>query len=311
MASDEFPFYTESELLDIKPPVACAGFEAFWSRRFEATMQIHPRPTLKHSGRQVSGFELYDLTYQSTDGVTIGGWVTVPIEHIVKRVLVIGHGYGGCPEPSAHVPLRDAACVWPCLRGLGRSALVEVPDDPYYHVLFDLHDREQYILAGCVEDLWQATSAAQKLFPAAKNRMGMTGISFSGGIGMLALPWDERIRLAHFEVPTFGHHELRMKIPSWGSAKALQDFYRKNPSVLKTLAFYDAATAAQFAKIPIHIAAALHDPFVAPPGQFAIYNALSSDRDLYVLKQGHSEYDDAEKQKLELLEKLKGFFSML
>ena len=311
MASDEFPFYSESDLLAVDPPNPCEGFDSFWMRRFKAAIQIHPRPSLQHSGRQISGFELYDLQYDSTDGVRIGGWVTVPLNHAVQRVLIVGHGYGGCPEPTSDVPLGDAAYVWPCLRGLGRSALFEIPEDPYYHVLFDLHDRDQYILAGCVEDMWLATSAAEKLFPAAKNRLGMSGISFTGGIGMLAVPWDSRIRRAHFEVPTFGHHRLRMDIPSWGSAKALQDFYRTHPNVIQTLDFYDAAAAAQFAKIPVHIAGALHDPFVAPPGQFAIYNALRENRDLYVLEQGHSEYANAESQRLELLEKLKDFFSTL
>ena len=128
---------------------------------------------------------------------------------------------------------------------------------------------------------------------------------------MLAAAWDDRVRMLHVEVPTFGNHELRMTLPSWGSAKALQDFSRQHPDVLKTLSWFDAAIAAQFVQVPTHVAAALHDPFVAPPGQFAIYNALNCERDLFVLEQGHSEYANQETQQQELLEKLKGLFSKL
>lgn len=309
--TDPSQFFQERDLLEIEAPAVPADFEAYWRSRYLTAIQQHPRPEIRHTGRQQNEFEVYDLQFQSTDGVSIGGWVTIPTSHPVRRVLIVGHGYGGCPEPGDNLPLRDAAYVWPCLRGLGRSAIDGVPQDPYYHVQFNLDDRDSYILGGCVEDLWLAVSVAEKLFPASRNRIGLMGISFSGGIGVLAAAWDDRVRMLHVEVPTFGNHELRMTLPSWGSAKALQDFSRKHPDVLKTLSWFDAAIAAQFVQVPTHVAAALHDPFVAPPGQFAIYNALNCERDLFVLEQGHSEYANQETQQQELLEKLKGLFSKL
>ncbi len=311
MAEQEFQFYSTSELLNVKPPQTPAGFEEFWQWRYSRALQVHPRPGIRHTGRQRNGFELYDLSYQSTDGVEIHGWLTLPNAHCVKRVMVVGHGYGGCPEPGDAVPLVDAAYLWPCLRGLGRSKIEGIPEDPYYHVLYDIDKPDRYILGGCVEDVWLAVSAAEKLFPAAKNRLALMGISFGGGIGALAAAWDDRIRAAHFEVPTFGHQKLRLSLPSWGSARAVQDFSRKHPEVAETLALYDAASAAAFIQVPVHIAAALYDPLVTPPGQFAIYNALTSQRDLFVLEQGHSEYANAEKDQKDLLEQLKSFFANL
>jgi len=125
-----------------------------------------------------------------------------------------------------------------------------------------------------VEDLWLAVSSLLKLFPATAGHLAYLGSSFGGGIGALALPWDMRIQRAHFNVPSFGNHPLRLQLPTWGSAAAMQKYQREHGNILVTLNYYDAAIAAQSIQVPVHIAVALADPVVAPPGQFSIYNAL-------------------------------------
>ncbi|MCF7996350.1 MAG: acetylxylan esterase, partial [Chromatiaceae bacterium] len=49
----------------------------------------------------------------------------------------------------------------------------------------------------------------------------------------------------------------------------------RNGHLKETLAYYDAGSAARFIRQPMLVAAALFDPSVAPPTQFAIYNALA------------------------------------
>ena len=137
------------------------------------------------------------------------------------------------------------------------------------------------------------------------------GISFGGGIGALALPWDRRIQRAHFNVPSFGNHPLRMQLPTWGSAAAVQNFQREHGNILETLSYYDAAAAASNIQVPVHVAAALADPVVAPPGQFSIYNALPGEKKLFVLDKGHSDYPRQAAQEKALLSELQEFFSKL
>lgn len=303
--------YDLSALLAVDAPPAPDGFADFWRNCFEKSQQLDPLPNLKHTGQTVGGFELFDLTFQSTNGVMISGWVLIPPEKPVNKVIIVGHGYGGCDAPNGSVPLLDCAYVYLCYRGLGRSRIDGIPEAPNYHVLYNILDRDQYIIRGCVEDTWLAASAATALFPSAKGHIGFMGISFSGGIGALALPWDTRIQKAHLEVPTFGHQRLRVTLPSLGSAGAVQGFYAHHSEVLNTLDFYDAAIAARYSKIPVHIAAALADGYVAPPGQFAIYNSLNDMRDLFVLEKGHAQYANAEQQQADLRNKLTKFFAEL
>ena len=225
--------------------------------KFKRIQHLHPKPLLQHSGRQKNQFELYDFAYQSTDHMHIEGWALIPAALPVNRIIIVGHGYGGCEEPEINAPLSDAAYLFPCFRGISRSRVSGIPEDPTYHVLYNIDDRDRYILGGCVEDLWLAVSAAEKLFPAAKDRIGFMGISFSGGIGSLALPWDNRIRRAHFQVPSFGHQSLRLELPTQGSGRSVQNFYKRHPQIIETLNYYDAAVAARHIDSPVHVAPAL------------------------------------------------------
>jgi cephalosporin-C deacetylase len=56
------------------------------------------------------------------------------------------------------------------------------------------------------------------------------------------------------------------------------------------------------------VAAALSDPSVAPPTQFAIYNALAGPKQLFVLATGHAENPARIAQEHNLLDALTRFF---
>ncbi|EIJ33693.1 acetylxylan esterase [Thiothrix nivea] len=303
--------YSLADLLAVDAPAMPADFAAFWQSRYERTLLVHPRPSIKHTGTAHNGFEVYDLSYFSTDHSIIGGWVLVPQSQPVTCGLVFGHGYGGCDEPDYRLCPSGAALLFPCFRGLSRSQQASVSSNPSYHVLHDIDKSEQYIIGGCVEDLWLAVSALQLLFPAVRGHIGYSGISFGGGIGALALPWDARIQRAHLNVPTFGNHPLRLQLPTVGSGAAVQRYQQQHGNVMDTLQYYDAASAAGFIRQPLHVAAALFDPTVAPPGQFAIYNALPESKSLFVLEAGHFNYPRQAEQERELLAELETFFAGL
>jgi cephalosporin-C deacetylase len=155
-------------------------------------------------------------------------------------------------------------------------------------------------------------SALLQLFPQLTGHLGYLGISFSGGIGALALAWDHRIARGHLNMPTFGHHPLRLRLATQGSTQGLQQFYcTHKKQTLQVLRYYDAALAAKRITMPIHCACAVFDPYVAPPAQFAIYNALTSEKALFVLIAGHHQYPEQQQQTQELLVELEAFFAPL
>lgn len=301
------------QLLAVAPPEAPSDFADFWEYRYAEARSVAPQPVMQVSERMFKQYAVHELHYCSTGGVEIGGWLMLPVEGKISRGLIIGHGYGGCGVPEEPLFMAETVLLFPCFRGIGRSAMEGVSQDPHFHVLHDIQDKDRYILGGCVEDLWLAVSALLELFPEVTGRLGYAGISLGGGIGALATPWDRRIQRLHLNVPTFGHQALRLTLHSVGSNEAVREYVQHHDiNVMETLAYYDAASAMRYLHNPALVAAALFDPAVPPPGQFAVYNAIAKNqRSLFVLEAGHFAYPGQEQQMRKLNQEVVNFFMAL
>jgi cephalosporin-C deacetylase len=300
--------YSAEDLLRVRAPEPPADFECFWRARHERAMRIAPRPKLRDTGLDLAAWRVFEISYSSTDRVRVKGWLLLPRDAAPRRGFVVGHGYTGRDAPDAHLPFTDAALLFFCARGLGKTHHGTISSDPMWHVLHDIHDRNRYVIGGCVEDLWQGVSALLRMCPEVAGHVGYLGVSFSGGVGALALPWDDRIQRAHLNVPTFGNQPLRLELGSHGSAVSVQRFVRRHPKARETLAYFDAATAARFIRQPVHCACARFDPAVAPAGQFSIYNALAGPKKLFSLTAGHHAYADQAQEERELLREIDNYF---
>jgi cephalosporin-C deacetylase len=303
--------YGLEALLAIRPPEAPAHFDAFWRARYAGVLGIDPKPQLGGPKSGHPDWTVHDLTYTSTGGFRIGGWLLLPRTGKVRRGLVVGHGYGGREQPDFDIPVTETAVLFLCFRGLSRSRRPPISSDPAWHVLNDIDRPERYILGGCVEDLWLAVSVLAALFPGLEG-IGYSGISFGGGIGALAIPFDERIDRGHLTVPTFGNMPVWLSLPTTGSAHAVQIYRKTHPKVIETLGLFDAAVAATRIRIPMLMAVARFDPAVAPPCQFSIANArpASAHHETFILDAGHFDYAGSEQQHALLSEKVGRLFGV-
>lgn len=304
--------YSLEALLALQVSEEPPDFDHFWATRYERAMQLDPQPELTFVKGSPEGWRLADFCYRSTDGVRINGWCLLPATEPVERIFVILHGYGGVEGPDYSLPLRRAALFFPCLRGIAKSPHPNIASEPLWHVLHQIEDKDRYVHGGCVDDVWLAVSAARSLFPEAADRVGLLGISFGGGIGAMALAFDPRIGRAHFNVPSFGYQSLRLRLQTIGSGAAVQAMHQRKPELVEaTLAYYDAAVSAKRIRVPVHFACALFDPAVAPPGQFAVYNAVRSEKQLFILTAGHFEYPKQGEEQKRLLQAIGDFFESL
>lgn len=303
--------YDLDRLLAISPPEAPGDFAEFWQTRYSRSMEVNARPKLVELPGSHPKWKVAELSYVSTGDFPIRGWALIPREGTIRRGLVFGHGYGGIDGPDLSMSFEETVIFFPCLRGISLSRRSPISPEPYWHVLHHINDRDRYIVGGCTEDLWLAVSAMLELFPGVEGRIGLFGISFGGGVAALATPWDPRVARTQLEVPTFGHHPLRMTLPTVGSGAAIIAYEKRKGGALAALSYHDAATAARHISVPVHVAAARFDPHVAPPGQFAIYNALGGPRELFVLDAGHFEYADRERQQAGLSRERQRFFSLM
>ncbi|WP_267551538.1 acetylxylan esterase [Rhizobium rhizogenes] len=298
------------QLRAIEPPQVPDGFDDFWQKRYTAAIAVDPQPRLRHSKLHHDKWHVFDVSYTSTDSIQINGWLLIPRHGQVSRGLVVGHGYGGRDQPDFDLPLEETAVLFPCSRGLSLSATPEIPADAPGHVLHGIESRDTYVIGGCVEDLWLAVSALETLYPRIAGHIGYSGISFGGGLGALAIPFDARIDRGHLMVPTFGDRKAWLTLPTVGSADSVQAYQKQHGSVFETLLFFDAAIAASRIKVPMLIAPALFDPAVAPPCQFAVANATQKFNEIFILDAGHFEYTGMEEQNAILRDKVGQFFKV-
>jgi len=300
-----------SQLQAIETPEAPFGFDDFWLQRYKAAIAVDPQPKLRRSRLRHDNWHVFDISYVSTGSFQINGWLLIPRHGQVRHGLVVGHGYGGRDQPEFDLPLEEAAVLFPCSRGLSLSARPPIPSDASGHVVHGIENRDTYVIGGCVEDIWLAVSTLEILYPWVAGHIGYSGISFGGGIGALAIPFDARIRRGHLVVPTFGHRPLWLTLPTVGSAQSVQAYQKQHGSVLETLRFFDAAIAASRITVPMLVAPALFDPAVAPPCQFSVANALQKFNEIFILDAGHFDYAGSEKQNAILRDKVGRFFKVL
>lgn len=311
-----FPFdptygYDLDALLRVGAPEGPPDFEAFWGQSYADAMRIDLR--LEH--RQIAHplderFRVLEIEYDSLDGVRIGAWMLVPRDVEPTRGLVIGHGYGGREAPDASwLPGPPAVAIFPCARGFNRSAHPGIPAHSSEHVLHGIESRQTYSHRGSVADYWLAASAMVELFPQCAARIDYSGGSFAGGIGALMLPWDARFKRAFLDVPSFGNHPLRLTLPCAGSGEQVRLRYNADPSVMRVIQYFDAATAARHIRIPTFVAAAMFDPSVPPPGQFAVFNAIRAPKELFVRQAAHFDWPGQADEDRRLLADLHRWFA--
>jgi cephalosporin-C deacetylase len=189
--------YNLEQLLQVGVPPEPPDFAEFWQTTYREARQIPLNTKLVKITSPDARFELFEVNYDSLDGLRIGGWLALPVNGEIRRGVVIGHGYGGRGNLEFQVPVEDAALIWPCARGFHRSACQEIPDTGAWHVLHGIGARESYSHRGSVADYWGAASVLEEVCPAVRDHLFYLGASFGGGIGAMMLPWDERFQRAY------------------------------------------------------------------------------------------------------------------
>lgn len=285
-----FPFdptygYTRDRLLAIMPPAAPAGFDEFWRATHDEAFAVPLDLERATSASPSSRHHVEIVRFTVLGGHRVGAWLVTPSDGVIASAGVVGHGYGGRDAPD--LEHRQAALLYPCMPGFQLSASHNVPNQAADHVIHGIASRETCILRACVATVWASARVLENLFPACAGRLRYLGASFGGGIGALALPWERSFVKAYLDVPTFGHHPIRLQCPCVGSGESVRRLVAQQPDIAGVLPYFDSAIAATRIRIPTLVAAALFDPAVPPPGQFAVYNALAGPRELFEREAAH------------------------
>ncbi|GAA4775625.1 acetylxylan esterase [Microbacterium gilvum] len=295
---EELTIYDLAGLLSPPAPLAEPDdFDAFWGRT--RTELLAPGLDVAVEEEvETAAHTVQRISFASSAGERATAWLALPAAP-VHGGLVFGHGYGGRDAPEMDRVPAGVAAVFPVANGFSRYVKSAFPAIGSDHVLHGIADRETYAHRFAVADIWRAASLLLDAAPGARHRLDYLGVSFGGGIGALALAFDDRFRRAVLDVPSFGHFPMRLSRLCTGSGEAVRRHLVDHPEDRATLDWFDAAIAARRIRIPVLVAAALQDPSVDPRGQFAVYHALGGEKRLTVREVGHLDgplADEAERR---------------
>lgn len=279
--------YTYERLLQVQPPSAPDDFDEFWKQTYAEARDVPLETTREDAvSARPQTHRVSVLRMTGLGGIRLGAWLVEPIDTEPTRFIVNGHGYGN-PVIGSLWFAPNTVSLFMNMRGLGLSVCDGISNITAMHVINGIHSRDTYCHRGCTADVWTGATALLDLYPQATGRLEYNGGSFGGGIGAMAMPWDDRFVYAQLGVPSFGNHPLRVTLPCGGSGAAVTAKYERDPSVLDVLRYFDSAIHATRIKIPTHVDAALFDPAVPPPGQFCVYNAMTCPKQLFVRQAAH------------------------
>jgi len=283
--------HTLETLRAIAPIAPPEGFAERWMRWRTEARSVDAAPTVLTTSTETAeapGRRVSVIEHSGVDGTRLRAWLVEPVSGAARIGIVHSHGYGGREAIDlARVP-DDAAAIFPVARGLPRlNAGVGASATIAEHVLAGIDDPERYVLGLCARDLWLAADALIALIGDVS--LYYVGESFGGGIGSLALPWDDRYIGGTLIVPSFGQYDERLAVPCLGSGEVVRAHVSAHPDAREVLRWFDASSAMTFARVPVRVEAALRDQYVPPAGQFAVANAVGA-LELEVLPAGHAEY---------------------
>lgn len=292
MLMHPFPFdptygYSPEQLQAMQPPVGVADFAYFWRDTYRQARALPTDACVELLPDSHRSHTVHSVSFNGLGGIRSGGWLLLPKDGPAQRGVVMSHGYGGRTDYMVGWLPKDMAVMLPCAPGFHRSARADIPDTAGLHVVHGIASRETYVIRWCVAAIWSAATVLLEQCPQIAGRLYFHGGSFGGGLGALAVPWDDRIQAACLEVPTFGHHASRLQCPCVGSGEAVRAYALDHPDVVDVLAYYDAAVAAKFIAVPVIGVPAYFDPAVPPPGQWAVINACAGPVDVCPISAGH------------------------
>jgi cephalosporin-C deacetylase len=191
------------------------------------------------------------------------------------------------------------------IRGFGRSREAIGRTSKWGYMLTGIDAPENYFLRGAVCDYIQATRAARDLVGSSISRMICHGVSFAGGLALMA---EGVLREADFltiGVPTFGWAEGRLFFVKAGSGKEVSEFLERRPDhaedLMTVLRYFDPVNFAPVVTCPTLVGVGLADDVVPPDTVYAIANHIGGPHEIMEFPVSHT--DSPEEQHWEEFER--------
>lgn len=264
-------------------------FDDFWAALMDEAREIPLRPTMTHVPlRSTPEVDVYEIHYDSLDGLRIAGWYCVPTESFLPPpypALLIVPGYISEPTLPKSWAKMGYAAVGVAPRGKLRSNSRYNPGYPGL-LTNNIVDQNTYAYRGFYIDAARAVDFVMSRPEVDHTRIGVHGSSQGGALTITtaALRADV-ITVAVAGAPYLcGFMDAADLTHSW-PYEEINDYLRTYPEraaeVRATLEYFDGINFAPMIRCPTLIYLGLGDDVCPPETGYALHNALTCPKTLH------------------------------
>ncbi len=266
-----------------------ADFDAFWAETMAAADAVPLNPTMTPVPlRSTPEVAVYEIGYDSLDGVRIAGWYCVPRAAYLAPpypALLLVPGYISEPTLPKSWAKMGYAAIGVAPRGKLRSNHHYNPGYP--GLLTDnIVDRHTYSYRGFYVDAARAVDFVLTRPEVDHARIGVHGSSQGGALTITtAALRPEHIIVGAAGAPYLcGFLDAASLTHSW-PYEEINDYLRlypeREPQVRETLNYFDGINFAPRIRCPTLIYVGLADDVCPPETGYAVYDALTCPKELH------------------------------
>ena len=264
-----------------------ADFDDFWNEVLDKASKIPLEPEVVLDPlRSSEDIEVYDVTYNSLDGVRIASWYCLPRERQAPLSAIIQlPGYLMEPPIPKNWSKKGYAALSLAPRGKLRSNRQFNPGYPGL-LTYGMVDRNTYSYRGFYVDAWRGVDFLLSRNEVDSGRIGVTGDSQGGGLTITTAAIRPEIAAASAGAPYLCGFMDAIELTHTYPYQEINDYLRLHPGrrlrVEETLAYFDGINFADKIRCPIIVNIGLQDNVCPPETGYALFGRIgSSDKKLY------------------------------
>jgi cephalosporin-C deacetylase-like acetyl esterase len=255
----------------------------FWENSIRDLAKVSPKPKLSLIERQgKTETDLFEVEIQSFGGLTVRGWLEVPVKKGKYPVILRVPGYTEDLQP---IDRYDDMIVFSFnTRDHGFSD--NTGERSYDMWVRGMESKENYYYRGIFLDCIKAIDYLESRDDTDMEKLAIWGGSQGGGLSFAIAALDQRVKLCVADIPYMCDYPRYFAITHWDE---LDHWFSENPShswglMYETLRYFDTKYMAKMITCPVLMGIGLQDDVCPPSTSFMTYNLIESEKSYDIYK---------------------------
>ncbi len=273
-----------------KPP----DFNAFWTaveaqaNAIPLNATVTPNPL-----RSTAEVEVFDVHYDSLDGVRVFGWYCLPRQRVQPLPAVVFYpGYISEPTLPKAQAARGYATFGAAPRGKLRSNSQYNPGYPGL-LAHNIIDKNSYAYKGFYADAWRVIDFLQERPEVDSSRIGIRGSSQGGALTLLvAALRPDAVAAASAGAPYLAGVMDAIELTNTYPYQEINDYLRQHPDsraqIAETWSYYDCHNFVERIRCPIIVNIGLQDNVCPPETGYEVFKRIGTTEKKLYPYEGHA-----------------------